>query len=71
MAENQKWSKEAEFLRSIFSGTTDAQRIATLEAKLAVAREALGEIEQFGNRNPGYGFSCAKIARQALQEIKQ
>ena len=64
MRENQKWSKEAEFLRSIFRGTTDAQRIAALEAKLAVARESLR----------WYARDCTigeDMAQRALQEIEQ
>lgn len=39
----QRWSKEIEFADALASGTTDAQRIATLEAELAEAR---GEVAQ-------------------------
>ena len=44
-------------------------RIATLEAKLEKAREALSDIAHFGFQNTGFGHTCAKKARDALKEI--
>ena len=34
-----------------------------------IALEALGDIAVFGKRNSGYGYSCAKKAQGAIDEI--
>ena len=48
----------------VIAGLND--RITALEAENERLREALTGIVEFGERHPGHGYSCARIARAAL-----
>ena len=43
--------------------TTDAEK------KAAIFRDALKAIAEYGKRNPGHGYTCGKMATEALEKM--
>jgi len=41
------------------------------ERKISFLKEALEKIKEFGYKNSGFGYSCAKIAQEKLEEYKK
>jgi hypothetical protein len=44
----------------------DYARLLGDEARASRYRGALSRIEEFGRKHPGYGYSCATMAKEAI-----
>ena len=44
------------------------EALIRLAAENTRLREALEKIAEFGKSNPGFGYSCSKIAQEALKD---